>query len=177
MFVTDDDDLAKRARLLRGQGMDINQTYWHTIIGYNYRMMNLSAAIGLAQLERIDEHLSGRADIAKLYQEHLRELPGVTLQVEQNWAKHVYWMFSVVFEPEFWQDQKIIADNLKERGIETRPFFYPGHILPPYADPAKNDKFPIAENLSVNGLSLPTWTGLTENNINYICDSLKSCRI
>lgn len=176
MLVTNDDKIAERARLLRGQGMDMNRPYWHVIVGYNYRMMNLPAAIGLAQLEKIDKHLKFRKDIAELYKDRLREIPGIIIQKEQEWAKHVYWMFSIVLEPEIWQDRKIVAEKLKNKGIETRPLFYPGHTLPPYAHLADKDKFPVADNLSANGLSLPTWAGLDKEKIDYICDSLKECR-
>ncbi len=176
MFVTNDDALAERARLLRGQGMDPNRRYWHPIIGYNYRMMNLPAAIGLAQLEKVEEQLKLRSGIAKLYHERLKEMPGITFQTEQNWARHVYWMFSIVMQPGVWQSRGFVIEKMGEQGIETRPVFYPAHSLPPYLDFARGEKFPVAENLFANGISLPTWAGLTEQNIDDVCRALQKCQ-
>ena len=175
MVVTDDDALAERARLLRGQGMDPNRRYWHPIVGYNYRMMNLPAAIGLAQLEKIDQQLELRSRIAKLYSEHLQEIPGIKWQAEQTWAQHVYWMFSIVLEKDFWQSRDDVIEILREQGIETRPVFYPAHSFPPYINSARGEMFPVAENLSASGISLPTWAGLTEADIDYVCRALRQC--
>jgi perosamine synthetase len=176
MVVTDDDALAERARLLRGQGMDPNRRYWHPIVGYNYRMMNLPAAIGLAQLEKIDQQLDLRSRIAELYRERLQEMPGIIFQAEQSWARHVYWMFSIVLEQEVWQNRDVVIEMLGEQRIETRPVFYPAHSLPPYINSARGEMFPVAENLSANGISLPTWAGLSEDDIDYVCRALQRCK-
>lgn len=165
MVVTNDDALAERARLLRGQGMDPNRRYWHPIIGYNYRMMNLPAAIGLAQLEKIDQQLELRTRIARLYRERLQKVTGLIWQTEQTWARHVYWMFSIVLNQDFWQNRDVVIEMLREKGIETRPVFYSAHSLPPYINSVCGGIFPVAENLSDNGISLPTWAGLTEDDI------------
>ena len=172
MFVTDDDELAARARLLRGQGMDSNRRYWHPVIGYNYRMMNPAAAIGFAQLEIVGQQIEARVEIAKLYYERLKKVPGIIFQTEQSWAQHVYWMFSIVLDMRNWQSRDFVMKKLDEHGIETRPVFYPSHSMPPYAASADGETFPIANTLSSNGISLPTWTGLTEKEINYVCDVL-----
>lgn len=176
MVVTDDDELAERARLLRGQGMDPNRRYWHPIIGYNYRMMNLPAAIGLAQLEKINQQLELRARVAEVYRERLQDITGLTRQSEQSWARHVYWMFSVVLNQDVWHKRDVIIEMLREQGIETRPVFYPAHCFPPYINSVGAETFPVAENLAANGISLPTWAGLSEDNIDYICRALRQCR-
>ncbi len=176
MVVTDDDALAEKLRLLRGQGMDPERRYWHPVIGYNYRMMNLPAAIGLAQLEKVDTQLESRRRVAELYQSRLREIPGITLQNEQIWARHVFWMFSVILDPATWLDRDSVIEILSRRGIETRPLFYPAHSFPPYKNSVGGETFPVAENLSANGISLPTWAGLTENNIDDVCRTLIECR-
>ena len=173
MVVTDDDALAEPARLYSGQGMDANRRYWHPVIGFNYRMMNLPAAIGLAQLEKIDEQLALRVRIAELYRERLRDFPGVILQVEQSWARHAYWMFSIVLDREIWQPRDAVMSILAEKSIETRPIFYPAHSMPPYIEAVGDEKFPVAEKLSADGISLPTWAGLTEIQIDEICDALR----
>ena len=175
MVVTNDDELAARARLFRGQGMDSNRRYWHSVIGYNYRMMNLPAAIGLAQLEKIDRQLELRREIAELYRAHLGEMPGIVWQAEQIWARHVYWMFSIVFDQTVWQSRDDIMEILSRNGIETRPIFYPAHSLPPYISSVGCETFPVAANLSASGINLPTWAGLTEAEIDYVCRSLRQC--
>jgi perosamine synthetase len=176
MVVTNDDALAEKIRLLRGQGMDPTRRYWHPIIGYNYRMMNLAAAIGVAQLEKIDEQLAARIKIARAYQERLHKTPGILAQTEQPWAQHAYWMYSVVFEPDLWESRDQIIEKLSEQGVETRPVFYPAHTFPPYIKYSDGEAFPVAENLSACGISLPTWMGLTENEIDYVCRALEKCR-
>ncbi len=176
MVVTDSDAVAEKVRLLRGQGMDPTRRYWHPVVGYNYRMMNLPAAIGLAQLEQIEQQLEIRSQIARFYNERLRNLLGITLQVEQAWARHVYWMFSVVIDNEHWSDRDNVMKLLGEQGIETRPVFYPAHSMPPYLPFAGTETFPVAGHLSANGISLPTWAGLTESDIDRVCRTLESCR-
>ncbi len=176
MFLTDDDELANRARLFRGQGMDPNRRYWHPIIGYNYRMMNLPAAIGLAQLENIDRQIEMRKTVAAHYIERLRDFPGIIWQHEKPWAQHVYWMFNVVLDPKIWQERDQVMRLMGECGIETRPIFYPAHTMPPYFDANRNGKFPVADNISQNGISLPTWAGLNEDQIERICCALAQCR-
>jgi perosamine synthetase len=177
MVLTNDDALAERARLLRGQGMDPNRRYWHPIIGYNYRMMNLPAAIGLAQLEQIERQLDLRACIAELYIERLSNIKGLSWQIEQPWARHVYWMFNIILDQDFWQSRDAVMQALAEQGIETRPVFYPAHSLPPYEKFGSGESFPVAENLSKNGISLPTWAGLTEDEIDYVYRALEKCRV
>jgi len=138
--------------------------------------MNLPAAIGLAQLEKIDQQLELRSRIAGLYRERLRQMPGIIFQAEQNWARHVYWMFSIVLEPDIWSDRDVVIERLREQGIETRPVFYPAHSMPPYINSVGGETFPVAENLSGNGISLPTWAGLTEDKIDDVCRALQQCR-
>jgi perosamine synthetase len=166
MVVTNNNDLAARARLLRGQGMDSARRYWHSIVGYNYRMTNLVAAVGLAQLEKVDWHLERRLTIANAYKKLFAQVPGVTWQHEQPWAQHAYWMFSVLVNNAF--DRDDIARILKDRGIETRPVFYPMHLLPPYEE---TTSYPVSEQISRAGLSLPTWAGMNDDDVHYVVAS------
>ncbi|HEX9962248.1 MAG TPA: DegT/DnrJ/EryC1/StrS family aminotransferase, partial [Pyrinomonadaceae bacterium] len=142
-----------------------------------YRMMNLPAAIGLAQLEKIDEQLEARKRIAAAYRKKMQDIDGLTWQNEQAWARHVYWMFNVVLEPGVWAKRDDVMEMLNRHGIETRPVFYPMHSLPPYIDSARDGNFPVADRLAQNGISLPTWTGLKSEDIEYICNALRECRI
>jgi perosamine synthetase len=175
MVVTDDDMLARRAAQFRGQGQDFERRYWFPIIGYNYRMMNLPAAIGLAQLERVNWNLQRRSEIAAWYREELLDVPGVTWQAEKEWARHAHWLFSIILNDEVHADRDAVMAYLEKRGIETRPIFYPMHILPPYLELARNEAYPVAERLARRGLSLPTWAGLTREDVSFVCDAVREC--
>lgn len=168
MIATNDDLLARQARQLKGQGQDFEKRYWFPIIGYNYRMTNIQAAIGLAQLECIDWHLSRRREVANWYEEFLGNTPGLRLQPEKPWAKNVYWMNSVVLETEIFPPRDEAMQQLQQSGIETRPFFYPMHILPPYADGADDTEFPVADAVSANGLNLPSSATLSREDVEYV---------
>lgn len=171
MVVTNDDRLASIVRQLKGQGMDPNRRYWFPIIGYNYRMTNIEAAIGLAQLEKVEWHIQRRLEIAKWYRDALDEIPGIKWQGEKAWAQHVYWMFSVMLDENLNRDEAMLF--LQKQGIETRPVFYPIHTLPPYHSFAPAKAFPVANRIARTGINLPTWGGLTRADIDYICDHLR----
>ncbi len=172
IVVTDDDKLAHKVRQLRGQGMDPKRRYWFPIIGYNYRMTNIQAAIGLAQLEKVDWHISRRREVASWYYKRLREVPRLGLPVEKEWAKNVYWMFSVILDDSISLGRDNVMTTLKELGIETRPFFHPMHTLPPYQELAARDEFPVANRLGARGINLPTWAGLQETDVDFVCKAL-----
>lgn len=171
MLTTNDDGFAAELRLLRGQGMDSQRRYWHPVIGYNYRMTNVAAAIGLGQLERADWHLERRADVANWYKKALASIGGITWQSEPDWSQRIYWMFSIVLDGEAGNRDDAMA-HLQADGIETRPLFYPLHLLPPYQKPEDNTGCPVAEQISQNGFSLPTWAGLSSDDVNYVTESL-----
>ena len=170
MLTTNDSVIAKKARLLRGQGMDPQRRYWHEVIGFNYRMTNVAAAIGLAQLEKIDWHLSRRAEVNNYYRELLADFPGISWQTDKDWAQPIYWMFNVVLDGNY--DRDAVMSYLKESGVETRPVFHPMHLLPPYRSEDDNSQYPVAENISGRSLSLPTWAGLSRDDIRYVVDCL-----
>jgi len=174
MLTTNDDALAAKLRLLRGQGMDPKRRYWHPVIGYNYRMTNVAAAIGLGQLEKADWHLNRREEVANWYQKGLEAVPGVSWQTEKEWAKRIYWMFNVVIDEQLGDRDQIMV-QLGDAGIEVRPLFYPMHMLPPYQDEGHNEGFPVAERVSRQGFSLPTWAGLTHDDIQYTVEALVAC--
>jgi len=172
MITTDDDEMAAQMRLLKGQGMDPKRRYWFPVIGYNYRMTNIAAAIGLGQLEKIDWHLERRLEVASWYQEYLKDVPGVTWQPEMPWAKNVYWIFTILLADDLPISRDAVMAKLHEEGIETRPVFYPMHVLPPYAELAAGAVFPVADRTAQQGINLPTWAGLTQADVRRVCDSL-----
>jgi perosamine synthetase len=169
MIVTNNRDLADRSRLLKGQGMDPEHRYWFPIIGYNYRMTNMQAAIGLAQLERIEWFIERRREVARWYDAALKPLP-VLKPVESDWAKNSYWLYSICVNEKI--DRDLLISHLLERGIETRPFFYPMHVMPPYRDAVPED-FPVASGLAAQGLSLPSSASLTKEDVTYITRALQ----
>lgn len=175
MVLTNSDELARRVTQLRGQGMDFERRYWFPIVGYNYRMMNLPAAIGLAQMENISWHLERRSEVAGWYRERLGEVAGVRWQEEEAWATNVRWLFTITLDDQLSMSRDDVMKFLEQRGIETRPIFYPMHILPPYRAAAHGAAFPIAELIAHRGLSLPTWAGLTRADVDYVCDALQEC--
>jgi len=167
MCLTNDEELANKMRIFRDHGMNPNKKYWHDVIGFNYRMTNLQAAIGVAQLEKIDYLVDRKRKIATTYSELLQDIPNVVLAPEMPWAKNVYWLYSILVEKSL--RDKIIK-HLEEHGIETRPFFYPIHILPPYKH---NISLPIAEELSAKGLNLPSGPKLSEDQIEEVVKCLR----
>ncbi|NDJ76062.1 MAG: DegT/DnrJ/EryC1/StrS family aminotransferase [Chloroflexi bacterium] len=175
MVTTGEDDLAEQVRLLRGQGQDPNRRYWFPVIGYNYRLTNIQAAIGLAQLEQADFHLGARRDVYRWYREELAGVDELVWQTVADGIEPTYWMVSVVLGDNVQMERDAVMAALRERGIETRPLFYPIHTLPPYHDPARHGSLPVAERLAARGINLPTWAGLTRDDVRYISQSLLAC--
>ena len=172
MVTTNDGELAARLRLFRGQGMDPRRRYWFSVVGYNYRMTNIAAAIGLAQLERVDLHLAKRKLIAEGYNRRLtRYSDRFLLPTAEAWADHAYWMYTIILRESLMVDRDEVMRDLDEAGIETRPVFWPMHVLPPYRD-TTGEAFPRAEFCSSRGISLPTHGLLTENDMDRVVDAL-----
>jgi perosamine synthetase len=173
IIVTNNQAWAERAFFLENQGRYADNPYWHPEVAFNYRMTNIQAAIGLAQLERIEEMLAIRCRNAAHYNRRLVEIPGLTLPPQMPWAENVFWMYSVIVEDEFGLTRDELRTRLRERGIDTRPFFYPVHTLPMYHT---GQSLPIAEHLSRRGLNLPSGATLTDAQVDYICDTLADFR-
>lgn len=173
ILTTPDTEWAERAAWLRDHGMDKQRRYWHPEVGYNYRMTNIQAAIGCGQLERIDEILGAKRRLAGWYAERLAEIPGITPQPEAPWAENVYWMYSILVEDGFGRDRDALAEGLRAAGIDSRPFFFPLHIQPPYRT---HQHLPIAEELAARGLNLPSSPALTESQVDFICETIRSLR-
>jgi perosamine synthetase len=171
MVTTNDDALARDIRILKGQGMDPDRRYWFPVVGYNYRMTNVQAAIGLAQFERIDWFVERRIEVAAWYAEFLSDTD-LQLPVQAEWAKNVYWLYSVCVPENVNRDR--LMQQLDEKGIETRPFFYPMHSLPPYFDPQGDTRFPVSTQISARGINLPSSASLTKEDVAYIADALKT---
>lgn len=168
MIVTDDDGLADRVRLLRRDGMGENQKYHHPVIGYNYRLTNIQAALGVAQLERINTLIREKRRVAGLYEEHLPD--EVALIGEKPNVKSVRWMTIALFRTE--EQMESVTDALSNANIETRPLFLPLHLQPPYAT-ASDCEFSVSEDVSARGLNLPSGPTLSRNDVKEICSIIR----
>ncbi|MGH2533354.1 MAG: DegT/DnrJ/EryC1/StrS family aminotransferase [Thermomicrobiales bacterium] len=170
MVVTDDAALAAKMRQLRDHGMDPTRKYWHPVIGYNYRLTNIQAAIGMAQLARADEIIHRKRAIARAYAELLADVPGIALAPEEPWARSVYWMCSILLEDERRHDRDAVMARLAEQGIETRPFFYPIHTMPAYNT---GETLPIAESLARRGINLPSSPTLSDDDLERVAAAVR----
>jgi perosamine synthetase len=169
MVLTDDTALAEHCFFLGNQAKQKQNPYWHSEIGYNYRMTNMQAALGVAQLERVDELIAIRVRNAAHYQRRLSALPGLSLPPCVEWAENVYWMYTVLVEDDYGLDRDTLMARLRQRGIETRPAFYPIHTLPMYD---RGQRFPVAEELGRKGINLPSGATLTPEQVDIVCDAL-----
>lgn len=170
MCTTDDPALAGRMRLLRSHGMDPDRRYWHSVIGYNYRMTNLQAAVGVAQLPHLDKWVEKRRWVFECYRKFLAPLRDVLYFLgESPGTRSACWMsFLMLKDPSC---RKQLIEFLGERGIETRPLFWPIHKMPPY-EGASQVPLPNTEDLASRGVMLPSHTKLTEEDLIAISDSI-----
>ncbi len=170
MVVTNNKSVADKVKVLRDHGMDPDKRYWHTVLGYNYRLTNLQAALGVAQMERIEEILLRKRKNAEVYREVLGAVPGITVAGEQEWARNVFWLYSILIEPEeYGMSRDVLMECLRERGIETRPVFLPVHSQPVYA---QDKQFPVAEYIAEHGLSLPSSSRLHKEEVKNLAGHL-----
>lgn len=178
MIMTSDSDLADRCRYYKNLCFPLRgrRDYVHEDLGYNYRMTNVQAALGVAQLENIDKFIERRRNNARLYNELLKDIPGIQVPTEKEYARNVYWMYGVVINPEkFGKTRDELMENLREEGIDTRYFFKPMHsqkVLEKFGI-RDGGVYPITEWLSHNGLYLPSGSGLKREDIEYICEKIK----
>jgi perosamine synthetase len=159
IVLTGADDLAKRIRHLRDHAMDPARRYWHTEIGFNYRMTNLQAAVGLGQLERIDQFVERKREIRRWYEAGLQGIEGLIPIIEQPWAGATCWLYTVLLDRHRGWNRERLMEQLRQAGIETRPCFVPLHELPMYQEP--EGRYPVSERIGATGLSLPSGVSLT----------------
>ena len=180
MVLTDDAALAQRLRLLRNQAFT-EPRFVHDEIGFNYRLTNVQAAIGVAQLETLDDKIDRKRQIAATYDALLGAASEITRPSEADWAKNVYWMYGVVLEDSFGDSKDNVMRRLKANGVETRSFFCPMHLQPVFQaeDPAYPDTrgdYPVSTRLWERGLYLPSGPGLTQAQLETVAARLLECR-
>ena len=174
MIVTDNEEWARRAKYLTMQAKNDAPEPTHGEIGFNYRLSNLHAALGCAQLEQLNQKIEAKRTIAEVYSEGLAHVDGITLMPEASWALSTYWMYTVlVQEEEFGMDSRMLQRHLKEAGVETRPLWQPIHLSPAHAQSCIN-KAGVAEKIYSRGLSLPCSVGLEIDDIHNVIDEISS---
>jgi perosamine synthetase len=178
MLVTDRKDLYDRCLVLRDHGRAPGEKmFWNTQVGYKYKMSSLQAAFGLAQLERIDELVERKRQIFSWYQQTLQAVDGIILNCEPPGTKNSYWMVTAIFNPKLGLFKEGIIQRLKERGIDSRPFFYPLSSQPAYnpltSAIAARIRNKVSYRISPYGVNLPCGMNMTVEAVNYVCNALK----
>jgi perosamine synthetase len=177
MCLTDNKELAEKLRRLKNLAFIPDRRFVHYELGFNFRLTNVQAAIGLAQLERIEEHVKKKVWIGRAYNELLKPLQKkgvVQLPAEKEWAKNTYWMYGVVLNQKVGLDAKTVTNRLAENGIQTRPFFYPLHKQPAFEkfEWYRKETLSVSENLYKYGFYLPTGLTINQENIENVAKAV-----
>jgi perosamine synthetase len=174
MVLTDEPALAARARSLRNLCFKAERRFYHEDLGFNFRLTNMQAALGLAQFERIDEIIARKRWMGKEYSCRLQELSVLQLPVEESWARNVYWMYGIVVAEETGMDAAELAKRLRERGVETRPFFLGMHEQPVFHKRGLfvDEHYAVTERLARQGLYLPSGLALTPDQLSEVCTTV-----
>lgn len=176
VVTTNDEQIADAARELRDHAFSRERHFWHRRVGFNYRMTNLQAAVGLAQVERLEELVARRSEIARLYRHALGGIDGLELPPDVDGG--VMWMFAVrVRSGRFGIDRDELRRRLAAVGIETRTFFVPMHLQPVYRRMFAGQRYPVAEELGATGLYLPSAPGLSQDDVAYVAQAIRSCAV
>ena len=176
MVLTDDRTLADRCRALRNLCFQPQQRFLHEELGWNFRMSNLQAAVGIAQLARLDESAQKKREMGKRYLHNLKEIDLLQLPLAKTaYAENIYWVFGMVLEDEVTFDAAEAMLKLKEKGIGTRPFFWPMHRQPVFTKKGlfAGETYPVAERLADRGFYLPSGLALTVEQIDAVCQAVR----
>jgi perosamine synthetase len=175
MILTDDDSYNSHLRSLRNLCFQKERRFYHTELGHNYRMTNLQAAIGLAQIEHIEKAIAHKRWMGAAYNARLSHLNGIQLPVEEPWATNVYWMYGIVIDERLEVTAAEFSNRLTRRGIMTRPFFLGMHEQPVLRDAGwfPGESYPVAELLARQGLYLPSGLALTQDQLDEVCRAVE----
>lgn len=172
MVVTNNKKFADLARNLKDVAFSTERHFWHKRLGYNFRMTNVTAAIGLSQTERYEKLVQAHINNAKYYISHLSKIRGIDLPKTAPWAKNVYWMFGIEVTPEFPMTRDKLRQFMANQGIETRTYFVPIHLQPYYYEANKGKIFPVAERLSERGMYIPSSSKLSRKQADRVINSI-----
>ena len=173
---TNNAQLARRIRTLKGQGVDPNRRYFFPVTGYNFRLTNVACALLCAQLERSDSIMDQRRKVFSFYDQYLKDIPGVHMQPIAEWAVQAPWLYCVTIDAEeFGMTRDELAAELKKRKIDTRPFFTPLHRLPPFVreSEARGEDLPVTDRLASQGINLPTWSPADKDAVKRVADTIR----
>ncbi len=173
MITTNDSNYYEKLKFYRDHAMSKDKRYWHTDIGFNYRMTNVQAALGLAQLERINDILALKNNIYNWYFSFLGDIEGISLNRTSSWAKNVYWLISLQIYGISLEKREEFINILKGKGIDCRPFFYPLSQMPMNINDIKMDTFTVDKNYKI-GINLPSYCDLTYEQVEFICNEIIS---
>lgn len=175
MVVTNSEEIYEKAKLLKDLAHSPKRRFMHEEIGFNYRMTNLQAALGVAQLEEVENYIKKKRSMAELYIEGLKNLPNIELLYEAGYAKSVYWMFPLLVSKKNKITRDEFREKLKDLGVDTRDFFYPLHSQPVFDNLkfSNREEFPISTDLSNRGFYIPSGLALTKNEINKVINAVK----
>jgi perosamine synthetase len=176
MVLTSNEQFAEKARGLRNLCFRPERRFYHTELGYNFRLTNLQAALGLAQLERFDKIVAKKRWMGQAFTERLKDIPVLQLPVEEEWAKQVYWMYGLVLDESTHMDAVEFAKRLQALGVQTRPFFLGMHEQPVFLEQGlfRDEHYPVAERIARQGLYLPSGLALTEEQLEKSCEAVRS---
>ena len=179
MLVTDRDDLHQRALFLRDHGRKPGDSlFWNAEVAYKYKMSSMQAALGLAQLERLDELIEHKRNMFEWYKQKLADIPGLTLNPEPRTTKNAFWMITVVLDPELGITKDYLQREFSKRNIDTRPFFHPLSSIPAYRDLNQSrearERNKVSYRICPHGINLPSALNTTREQIEYVCDVLRN---
>jgi perosamine synthetase len=176
MVITQNQELYERARWKRDLcfGSDDETRFIHREIGYNFRLTNMQAAVGVAQLEHFDEAVASKIDIARRYNSALKDVAGLTLPPEASWARNVYWVYGILVEPESRVSRAALQQYLCEMSIETRRFFTPIHQQPIIGRREADTSYPHSTHLAAHGIYLPSYIGMRPDAVARVADAIRT---
>jgi perosamine synthetase len=168
MVVFKDKKIADKAKIMRDHGMSLQKKYWHEFAGVNFRMTNMQAAIGVAQLKRIDSFLSERKSVFKRYDKNFKSNDQLSLLPNNRWSENSYWLYTLLLKEFTEQKRDKLLKALSGRGIDARPGFYPLHKMPPYKKYSDGSDYPISSFLGSSLINLPSSPSLSSDEVDHI---------
>jgi perosamine synthetase len=176
MVITSDDRMAERSRSLRNLCFKPERRFLHTELGYQYRLTNMQAALGVGQVRRIESIIERKREIAAMYRERLQGIDGLQLPMEHDWARSVFWVYSLVLSDDRDLDALGFAARLREKDIETRPFFLGMHEQPVFHDMGlfMGEHYPVTERIARKGLYIPSGLAITVDQIDTVADTVRA---
>lgn len=175
MVVTNNSEISEKCRLMKDLAFE-KKRFWHRFAGYNFRMTNLQAAVGVGQMDSIEKSIETRRKNAKLYSSLLKNVKGITIPPEASWAKNVYWMYTIMVEDSFGIPRDELMASLSKNGIETRSTFYPMHVQPVFQKFGEGNDYPNSDKLGKCGINLPSGNTLKKEDVEYVVNCIKSSK-